>query len=96
MICNTLQWLYNAAPDIGWLPVIAVVVYVLLLCWAAAYGSGESIALYVSIATVGLCLILFHVWASEYERTRYGCNVDPGMCGYSRRNSFFFYGCQSG
>ena len=92
MICNTLSWLHNIGPNIGWLPVIAIVVYVGLLCWTAACGNLESSVLYVPDATVMFGLILFGTWSNEFQRTLYGCNFDPGMCGYSHRHISIF-GC---
>ena len=28
MSCRTVQWLYNAGPESGWLPIIVVVAYI--------------------------------------------------------------------
>ena len=91
-----MQWLYNSGPTIAdWLPLVALAAYLIVSLWAANTGDVVLIILYSPIAAVVLGFILFYAFASGYEPDRYGCSIDPGICGYSYRDPHLFCcGCK--
>ena len=88
MVCSTLKWLYHAGPAIAeWLPLIALGTYLLLTYWESNRKGVGSIILLSPLVSVGFCMILFLSLASQYERDFSRYSIDPGIYGYSYRDS---------